>query len=153
MSRRRKGSRRPAPSGSLYPTLDLHGCTAEEAVSRARSWLDRCRVEGEYVVRLITGRGRHSLGPAILPGEIENLLSSLPAIVSSYERDSNGGAFIARLKPLAIPRPQPRVVLPTDPALLRQAEESLAELGIDPEPALLAAEIERIRRERDSRAK
>lgn len=153
VSRRRKPPRKRAePPGSLYPTLDLHGSTADEAVSRARAWLERSRAEGELTVRLITGRGRHSTGPAVLPGEIEHLLASFATVVSSYEADSGGGAFIVRLRPLAVSRTTRTVPLPADPLLLRQAEESLSELGIAPTPALLAAEIERIRAERNRRA-
>ncbi|MND02120.1 hypothetical protein D3C83_213880 [compost metagenome] len=49
--------------------------------------------------------------------------------------------------PLLRRKPEP-IDLPSDPSLLRQAEDALAELGIQPTPALLAAEIERIRASR-----
>jgi hypothetical protein len=121
-------------------------------VSRARSWLERCRSDGEYTVRLITGRGRRSSGPAVLPGEIEHLLASLTGIVTGFDKESLGGAFIVRLKPASIARKPPQISLPRDPVLLRQAEEALSELGIAPTPALLAAEIKRLLAERKPRA-
>lgn len=155
MRRRRKptvGPRARSP-GSLYPTLDLHGLTAEEATSRALGWLERSQREGELTVRIITGRGRHSVGPAVLPGEIAHLLGSLPDIVASYEKEASGGAYHVRLKAPRLPRKVPRVVLPADPNLLRRAEESLAELGIALNPTLLAAEIERIRAEDERESK
>src|SRR5690606_2722167 len=123
LSRRRKYPTRPrAPSvGSLYPTLDLHGLTADEAVARTRSWLERCQADGELAVRIITGRGRHSVGPAVLPGEIRHLLGSLPAVVASYEKDASGGAFQVRLRTPIIPRLAPPHAPRADPELLRRA--------------------------------
>src|SRR5690606_12314960 len=77
--RRRSGEDRGARAerGALYPTLDLHGETAEGARRRAESWLRRQREEGERLVRLITGRGRHSVGGPVLREEIAHLLRGL----------------------------------------------------------------------------
>lgn len=146
MSRRRKypTNRGAHSAGSLYPTLDLHGLTADEAVAQTSRWLQNMQREGELAVRIITGRGRRSLGPAVLPGEIGHLLGTLPGLVSSYEKDASGGAFHVRLRAPTPPRAAPRVALPSDPELIRRAEEALADLGIAPTPSLLAAEIQRI---------
>ena len=154
VSRRRKYPTNPRArdAGALYPTLDLHGLTADDAVARTSRWLlDRQR-EGELAVRIVTGRGRRSIGPAVLPGEISYLLGSLSALVASYEKVSAGGAFHVRLRsPGLPPRRTTPVVLPSDPALIRRAEESLADLGIAPTPSLLAAEIQRIRDQDEGR--
>lgn len=155
VSRRRRGSR-PHPEGnrslwdSLYPTLDLHGRTAEEAERDAESWLAQRQLEGEATVRLVTGRGLHSVGPPILPGVIEALLIRLRgSIVEGHHREPGGGAFRVRLRRRAdapLERPDPASRIPPD--LERAAAEALAELGITPTPALIAAEVRRITRNR-----
>lgn len=149
MSRRRR-SGGPGPSWDpVYPTLDLHGETAESARRQAESWLEGQRSGGERVVRLVTGRGRHSIGPPVLPAEIEDLLRSLRASsVESFEMERGGGAFRVELR-----RPEPRRPPRSAPAppggdeLRRRAEERLAELGVSPHPSLVEAEMRRMREE------
>lgn len=155
MSRKKRRTPRPGPlpdPGELHPTLDLHGHTAEEARRRAERWLREMREEGMLLVRVITGRGRRSLGPPVLRGEIEELLRDLRgSVVASHSLDPSGGALRVELRrPKRPPAPRtgaPRApALPSDPDLLRRAEESLWELGIQPTPALLEAEVRRLLR-------
>lgn len=150
----RKRRRPPLPSGpplrdSLYPTLDLHGDTADAARSRAERWLREQQKAGERTVRLITGRGLHSVGPPVLPAEIDHLLSTLKgSLVAAYEAEPGGGVYRVELtRPRSAPSPGPRpkrLALPDDPALRHRAEESLADLGITPTPELVEAEMERL---------
>ena len=158
MARRRRPksptsqSQRPDLWGSLYPTLDLHGLTAEEALRRAREWLRARREEGERTVRLITGRGLHSIGPPVLPEAVDDLLRSLRgAEVASHERETGGGVVRVTLRPPDRAPTRPATTVRHDPEVERLARESLAELGIDPTPAILAAEIQRILDERNRR--
>lgn len=150
--RRRKGKGPPGPKdlwSVLYPTLDLHGLTAGEASSSSRAWLQQRQSSGETTVRLITGRGLHSQGLPVLPAEIEALLHQLKdTLVADYEREPGGGVYRVRLKnpPAPAARP-PEQTVRHDPAIIRQAEEALAELGVAASPALLQAEIARIVKE------
>jgi hypothetical protein len=133
----------------VYPTLDLHGETAESARRRAESWLRAERRGGERLVRLVTGRGRHSVGPPVLPAEIEDLLRSLRgSVVESFEVERGGGAFRVELRRPDPPRPPRPARAPSgDEELRRAAEERLAELGISPHPSLVEAEMRRFRGE------
>ena len=132
----------------LYPTLDLHGETAESGRRRAERWLRESQAMAIPTVRVITGRGRRSQGPPVLRGEIADLLSALKGeVVDSVADEPGGGAFRVELRrPTRAPArptpPAPRV--PADPELRRRAEESLAELGVTPTPELLAAEMRRL---------
>lgn len=155
MSRRRRrsggrggGGQRPSWD-PVYPTLDLHGETAESARRRAESWLQEQRGGGERLVRLVTGRGRHSVGPPVLPAEIEDLLRSLRgAAVERFEMERGGGAFRVELRRPDRPRrPRPDPSPPGGDELRRRAEERLAELGISPHPSLVEAEMRRFRGE------
>ena len=156
MSRKR---RRPTPApgyilDSLYPTLDLHGDTADEARRRTIRWLQIQQEAGESTVRIVTGRGLHSIGPPVLPGEVEQLLTELRGSrVSRFSTESGGGVFRVELKRAERP-PGGSILTPSkqrarshDPRLRRAAEESLSELGITPTPELLEAEMERLARE------
>jgi hypothetical protein len=102
-------------------------------------------------VRVITGRGRHSAGPPVLRGEIEDLLGSLkPDLVEEYTLDPWRGAFLVELSRRGSPPSPPRVSdrpprTPEEAELRRKALEALAELGIQPTAELLAAEIRRLR--------
>ena len=131
--------------GSLYPTLDLHGYSADEATRLAERWLIARRGEGERVVRLITGRGLHSVGPPVLPTATEDLLRGLkPAIVSSFEREAGGGVYRVTLRLASPSAASPSTPKGHDLELVRRAEIALADLGIQPTPALIEAEIRRI---------
>lgn len=151
---RRRGRRAEVMRGSLLPTLDLHGETVESARRLAVRWLEEQRAEGERVVRIVTGRGKHSLAGPVLRDEIGALLRERTGgMVIRAEEEAGGGAIRVELRaPRAIP-PRAAPPLPkASPELLREAEEALAELGVAPTPELLAAEIRRIREERKRRS-
>lgn len=148
--------RAPLPWDELFPSLDLHGETAESALRIAERWLREQQADGVRTVRVITGRGRRSLGPPVLRGEIGDLLARLKgSVVARSTPEAAGGAFRVELRKPARPRSPaaPRSRAPTplpaarDPALRRRAEESLADLGIDPTPVLVEAEMRRILKE------
>lgn len=147
---RRKRSARAAPTsrGEVHPTLDLHGHTADEALRRAEAWLRDRQRDGVRTVRVVTGRGTRSAGPPVLRGEVGALLDSLRgSLVSYFTLDSGGGAFRVELERA---RSGPRRTAPSrllrraGPELRGRAEEALWELGVDPTPELLEAEIRRI---------
>lgn len=153
MARRRRSGRDDrlrAERGALYPTLDLHGETADSARRVAAAWLRRQRDQGERLVRVITGRGKHSRGPPVLREEISALLEELRGeLVGRVEGESGGGALrVELLSPAAAPAPRaPPASTRVAPELRRRAEEALAELGVVPTPELLEIEIRRILRE------
>src|SRR5690606_11149488 len=153
MGRRRRsgsGKRGDTPDllASLYPTLDLHGLSADEAEASTRRWLRERRRAGELTVRVITGRGLHSVGLAVLPGVIETLLDTLREEVATFTAEPGGGVYRVRLRPLITDRSGVREPVSNlsryDPALVHEAQEALAELGVQPTPALIEAEIQRI---------
>ena len=149
MARRKRRSAPPlvprhtAWADEVYPSLDLHGMTADEARRRAEAWLRDRQADGARTVRGITGRGTRSVGPPVLRGEVEEMLHALRgSLVSGYTLDSAGGAFrveLARPRSRGAGRSVRRPPLPADPDLLRRAEEALWELGVEPTPALLEA--------------
>ena len=145
MPRRRPGTR-PSELGRLYPTLDLHGETADDARHRTERWLHARAADGVRTVVVITGRGRRSPGPPVLPGEVQDLLATLRgSVVASWEPEQGGGAFRVELQPKRPPRRPPvEPSVPKDAELRRRAEQSLAELGVQPTPLLLAAEMRRL---------
>lgn len=110
--------------------------------------------DGTRVVRIVTGRGLHSAGPPVLPGEVADLLGGLRgSVVAGFEREPGGGAFLVELRPPRGRRgppakaPRPPVPEAENAGLRRRAEESLADLGISPTPELIAAEMKRLDRE------
>ncbi|HEX5724821.1 MAG TPA: Smr/MutS family protein [Longimicrobiaceae bacterium] len=146
--------RRPDPPGeawgSLWPLLDLHGRSGDEARRQAERWLRARQAEGARTVVVVTGRGNRSAGPPVLRGEIEDLLAALRGtLVSGFSPVDGGGGFRVELRraPPAAPRAPEPGMAGLDPELRRRAEEALWELGIAPTPALVRAEAERIRRE------
>ncbi|MFL5382838.1 MAG: Smr/MutS family protein [Longimicrobiaceae bacterium] len=147
MARRRRP--RGEPPGSVHPLLDLHGLTADEARRRAEGWLRARAAAGERTVVVVTGRGTHSRGLPVLRPEIEHLLHDLQGTaVHGWETTPDGGGFRVTLRPppaLSTPAAAEAASLRRHPPeLRRRAEESLAELGITPTPALLNAEIRRL---------
>lgn len=152
----RKRPRGPGVSreawGSVHPFLDLHGETGEGARRRTEAWLRDRYAERVRTVVVVTGRGLHSRGLPVLRGEVEDVLRSLKGtVVAGWTGVEGGGAFRVELRRPPSPPPGPppaRRGTPRDPELLRLAHEALWELGIDPTPALLDAEIQRILRER-----
>jgi hypothetical protein len=152
MAQRRRPRDPGEPRGTVHPLLDLHGLTGDEALRRAAGWLRARAAAGERTVVIVTGRGTHSRGLPVLRPEIEHLLEGLRgSTVEAWEPTQGEGGFRVRLRPpppaagsasaaaeaAALARQHP-------PELRRRAEESLAELGITPTPALLRAEIRRI---------
>lgn len=158
--KRRRPSSPSSPSPRardiVYPSLDLHGDTAEEAILRTRRWLREQQELGVPVVRVITGRGLRSVGPPVLRGEIDALLGTLRGtVVAHYVSESAGGAFrIELLRGRKRERLQPEsgasrpaaVRDPVPAALRHRAEEELAELGIQPTPELVQAQVQHILR-------
>ncbi|MBV9774978.1 MAG: Smr/MutS family protein [Gemmatimonadetes bacterium] len=153
MARRKRRSTRdstPLPSfrDEVHPSLDLHGETAESGRRRAEAWLREMQGRAVRTVRVITGRGTRSPGPPVLRGEIGEMLEALRGTVVSYfTLDSGGGAFrveLERVRPRKRRTADSAALRGTDPELRRRAEEALWELGVDPTPALVAAEIRRI---------
>ncbi|MCP5054510.1 MAG: Smr/MutS family protein [bacterium] len=57
--------------------LDLHGYTAVEAESATEAFIRKSRAQGIRTVRLITGKGTHSQGKAVLPDVVERKLIQL----------------------------------------------------------------------------
>jgi hypothetical protein len=157
MSRRRRRNP-PSPDRPkrslpdiLYPTLDLHGRTEAGAERAAEDWLAARRSAGDRTVRLVTGRGLHSVGPPVLPRAIEVLLRRLKGtLVRDFDREPGGGAFRIELTRFP-PQMSPTLERPTqlDPELVRRAQEALSELGVEPTPPLIEAEVRRIVKERN----
>lgn len=142
----------------MYPLLDLHGLTAHEARRRAEGWLRARAAEGERTVVVVTGRGSHSRGLPVLRPEVEHLLDALRgAAVDAWEPTPDGGGFRVTLRPppaVSTPHAADAAALTRHPPeLRRRAEESLAELGITPTPALVRAEIRRIMDEEGRRGR
>ncbi len=74
--------RQMVASVQRYPppqeTLDLHGCTAQEAEDKTQRFVEEAGRRGIRTVRVITGKGLHSPGgKAVLPDVIELRLSLL----------------------------------------------------------------------------
>ncbi|MDH4320878.1 MAG: Smr/MutS family protein [Desulfobulbaceae bacterium] len=78
--RRAEEGRKPR-SLKQYPApeteLDLHGCTGVEAERLTHSFIAAARQRGVLTIRVITGKGLHSEGPAVLPEVVEQLLTEL----------------------------------------------------------------------------
>ena len=59
-------------------SLDLHGCTAEEARAEVERFLKECRRRGLRKVLIIHGKGYHSEGRPVLKKEVFRLLEQSP---------------------------------------------------------------------------
>lgn len=57
--------------------LDLHGCTGEEAARKTIAFLNGCAALRHQTVLIITGKGLHSEGPAVLPLVVDGCLEEL----------------------------------------------------------------------------
>ncbi|MFC1523607.1 Smr/MutS family protein [Thermodesulfobacteriota bacterium] len=57
--------------------IDLHGYTGKEAESRTESFIHTAKGLGINVVLIITGKGLHSPGGAVLPDVVESKLREL----------------------------------------------------------------------------
>lgn len=89
--------RHPRP----HVELDLHGCTAAEAERKTTSFIVSSRHRRLKTVRIITGKGLHSDGYAVLPGVVESGLLELKEkkLVLSWHwegksRESSGSLII-----------------------------------------------------------
>lgn len=91
------------PSPAPEKKIDLHGLTAKEAEAKTESSLQTARGLGLKTVKIITGKGLHSPGQAVLPDIIEQKLDLLKkrGLIRSYcwenKLKSKSGAAIVYL--------------------------------------------------------
>lgn len=81
--------------------LDLHGFNVSEARFEVQRFVENCRGQSLRTVRIITGRGRHSVNfKAVLPDTVEQQLSGMRKKdwVLSWKRENSGGAFVVYLR-------------------------------------------------------
>jgi len=84
--------------------LDLHGCTAEQALEENENFIRRAWHKGKRTLLIIVGKGIHTHGKAVLPDVIENQILEFikKNIVLAYEWDKGikrkSGALIVYLK-------------------------------------------------------
>ncbi|MDA3916809.1 MAG: Smr/MutS family protein [Deltaproteobacteria bacterium] len=84
--------------------LDLHGYNAIGAQLKLRSFLQSCKYQGYFTLRIIVGRGLHSENGAVLPDIVEDELKEMKKqnIIIWYEWDRkqkrNAGSIIVYLK-------------------------------------------------------
>lgn len=90
--RGRPGSEKVAPQVEL----DLHGHTAQKAEDRTESFILSAAGHGLQCVRIITGKGLHSEGPAVLPAVVEGKLCELQRkkIVRAFQPEKRSGGSI-----------------------------------------------------------
>lgn len=94
----------PPGSGGLshaiaVDELDLHGMKVVQARRRIGSFLRAAaRTHPGAVVRIITGRGRHSPGAPALGPALEEELSRLTALVAEFRPAPDGGSYLIRLR-------------------------------------------------------
>jgi len=85
--------------------IDLHGCTARQAQQKVESFVLAARVQGLRTVRIITGKGLHSPGEAVLPPVVEERLRELKrekmVLACRWEGKSrrSSGSLIVYLEP------------------------------------------------------
>ncbi|MDA8163964.1 MAG: Smr/MutS family protein [Desulfobacteraceae bacterium] len=87
----------PAPQAEL----DLHGLTGPEAATRIERFVQTARGLKLATLRIITGRGLHSEGPAVLPDVTEHQLMALleRGLLRAYRwekkgREQSGAAIV-----------------------------------------------------------
>ncbi len=84
--------------------LDLHGYDVIGAQIKFRSFIQSCRHQGYYTLKIIVGRGIHSENGAVLPDVIEDELKEMKKqnVIIFYEWDRKkkikSGAIIVYLK-------------------------------------------------------
>lgn len=84
--------------------IDLHGCTAAEALKKTDSFLLASRQKRIFTVRIITGRGTHSKGEAVLPAVVAERVEALKnkgvVLAARWEgrRGSSSGSLIVYLE-------------------------------------------------------
>ncbi len=104
---RRKARKYPDKRGrkqkEAQSELDLHGCIGREVGTRIADFIRKVRERGLVSVRIITGRGLHSQGPAVLPDVAEQKLRELKeqGLINGYQWDKGdkaaSGAILAWL--------------------------------------------------------
>lgn len=84
---------------SPVETLDLHGMSASQAVTRVQFFLQRHAMTSPgRVVHVITGKGTRSEGAPVLPKLVREMLQDDPSgMVSEWAGLHGGGGFAARL--------------------------------------------------------
>lgn len=104
MSRRNRhpvfDARDPLLDDDPVAVIDLHGLTGAEAAKRVSNELATLanRHKGQ-VVAIITGRGAHSNGPAVLGPLVGRLLKgSLSRYVGRCEKTLDGGAYRVQIR-------------------------------------------------------
>ena len=80
-------------------TLDLHGYSGAQARPRVRDFLTtHSRVSSGGVVHIITGKGIHSVGAAVLKQLVQDtLLDDLADLVKEYAGMQGGGGWVVRV--------------------------------------------------------
>lgn len=73
MTVRERIQKYPGPQAEV----DLHGCTARQAELKVESLVVTAHQQGLLTVRIITGKGLHSSGSAVLPSVVEERLRKL----------------------------------------------------------------------------
>ena len=104
VSKRRKRLEEGYPSRLLselaVATLDLHGLTAVQAEPRVRDFItSHSRLAAGRVVHVITGKGTHSEGPAVLWQLVQDMLEDdVAEYVDEYSGMLGGGGWVIRLE-------------------------------------------------------
>jgi DNA-nicking Smr family endonuclease len=84
--------------------LDLHGCTSMQAQAKVRSFIQNSKQQGYFTVRIIVGKGRHSLMGPVLPDVVHDLVVTMKkeGSVLWFEWDqknkARSGALIVYIK-------------------------------------------------------
>lgn len=84
--------------------IDLHGMTGIQAQTRARSFIQTCKEQGLFTIRVVVGKGLHSSFGPVLPDLIEDLVNQMKkeGTVLWFEWDnkikSKSGSLVIYLK-------------------------------------------------------
>ncbi|MCF6246814.1 MAG: Smr/MutS family protein [Desulfobacula sp.] len=84
--------------------LDLHGFTSIGAQIKAKSFINSCKQQGFFTIRIIVGKGLHSQMGAVLPDVVEDVVKELKQHdqVLSFEWEKkkkiNSGSMIVYIK-------------------------------------------------------
>ena len=95
---------RQVARGLLKPQaeLDLHGMTAEEAMSKVRYFLENSSCQGLQTLLIITGKGLHSSDGPVLRHAVEKLLAQMHELVIEWggapRRYGGSGAVVVFLR-------------------------------------------------------
>lgn len=84
----------------IQDELDLHGCYVEQGIEELKYFLDQAKAKGLKTVRIITGKGSHSMGAETpLRDAVINYLTD--RYVWSFDKSTigpNTGAIIIKIK-------------------------------------------------------